>query len=144
MFQVHTPDDGSIFLSFSVYLDRSHSSFRFSFVSFFLLSFFLSFFLLCFILLSFPGPFLFLSFSRRLPMHKSRQKEKSPECQPTAQMAAKHEESKLGPPAPARISRKLPWKVCQFFRWKRVEQIHLLLTVTVYSLELQCRSVHRY
>jgi hypothetical protein len=29
-----------------------------------------------------------------------------------------------GPPAPARISRKLPWKICQFFRWKRIEQIH--------------------
>jgi hypothetical protein len=143
MFQVHTPDGGSIFLSFSVYLDRSHSSFLFSFV-FFFSSGFLSFFLLCFILLSFPRAFLFSSFYRRLPMHKSRQKEKSPEYQPTAQMAAKYEESKLGPPAPARISSKLPWKVCQFFRWKRVEQIHLLLTVTVYCLELQCRSVRRY
>jgi hypothetical protein len=62
MFQVHTPDDGSIFLSFSVYLDRSHSSFRFSFV-FFFSSFFLSF---CFALFYCPfGPGL--SFSRLFP-----------------------------------------------------------------------------
>ena len=38
--------------------------------------------------------------------------------------AAKYLDSTLGPPAPARISRKLPWKVCQFFLWKRVLQIH--------------------
>ncbi len=73
MFQVHNPDDGSIFLSFSVYLDRSHSSFPFillfiyhcsSFKYLFIYSvliylfLFLFSFLLCFTLFSFPFPFL--------------------------------------------------------------------------------------
>jgi hypothetical protein len=57
MFQVHTPDDGSIFLSFSVYLDRSHSSFPF-FVFFCFFFFFFSFFVLFnFLSLSFPRLF---------------------------------------------------------------------------------------
>ena len=47
--------------------------------------------------------------------------------------AAKYLESKLGPPTPARISRKLPWKVCQFFLWKRVLQIHSLNVPLRYS-----------
>jgi hypothetical protein len=79
MFQVHTPDDGSIFLSSSVYLDRSHSFFPFFF-------FFVLLFLLCFIIFSFPFPFF--SFFRRLPMHKSRQEEKRSECQLMTQFAA--------------------------------------------------------
>jgi hypothetical protein len=115
MFQVHTPDDGSIFLSFSVYLDRSHSSFPF-------FLFFVFFFLLCFILFCFPFPFL-VFFPPPTYAHVPEERKKRSECQLMAQLAAKYKENKLGP-APARISRRLPWKVCQFIRWKRVEQIH--------------------
>ncbi len=87
MFQALIPDYGSIFLPVSDFLGLSHSLVLLFFVFFC--------FLLCFILFSFPFPFLV--FYRRLPIHKSRQKEKSPECQPMAQMAVKYKESKLGP-----------------------------------------------
>jgi hypothetical protein len=79
VFQVH---DGSIFLSFSVNLDRSSSSFLF---------YFFFYFFLCFFFFNFPFPFLSSSFSRRL------QKEKRSECQLMAQFAAKYEESNRGP-----------------------------------------------
>ncbi len=108
MFQARTPDDGSIFLPVSVYLGLSHSLVL---QSLFLFFFFFFFFLFCFLF-----SFLSSSFSRRLFMHKSRQKEKSLECRGSRwQMVAKYKESKLGPRPPARISRKLPWKICQFF-----------------------------
>ena len=100
MYQARTPDNGQIFLQFSVYLNRSYSSF--SFFSFFVVfSFFALFHFLFFIFIFMfflsPLPFLSSSLSCCLSMHKSRQKEKSPECQPMAQMAVKYKESKLGP-----------------------------------------------
>jgi hypothetical protein len=99
----------------SIWASLTHSYFSLFF--FFFFSCFVQFILYSFSLQ------LFLSFSRRL-LHTSRQKEnKSPECKPMAQMAVKFKERKLGP-VPARIYRKLPWKVCRFFCWKRVEQIH--------------------
>jgi hypothetical protein len=86
MFRPTPSTTAQSFLPVSVYLGRSHSSFSLLF-----------FFFFCFVLFYFLFPFLFPSFSRRLPVHKSRQKEKSPEYQPMAQMAAKFKESKLGP-----------------------------------------------
>jgi hypothetical protein len=56
MFEIHIPDDGSIFWSFSVYLDRSHSSFPF-----------LLFFFFFFALSQFHFPFPFLSSPRLFP-----------------------------------------------------------------------------
>jgi hypothetical protein len=126
MFQAHTPDDGSIFLPFSVYSDRSHSSFPFFVFLFFFFIFFILYFLffflfsllLCFIQFFFPFPFLvFLP----PPTHAQVPAERKKVLSASRWMAAKYKESKL---APARISRKLPWKVCQSF-WKRVVQIDL-------------------
>ncbi len=84
MFQAHTPDDGSIFLPFSVYSDRSHSSFPFFvFLFFFFVFFYFIFyiFLFIFFIALLYSVFLSLSFPRLSTaaypsMHKSRQKEK--------------------------------------------------------------------
>ena len=100
MYQARTPDNGQIFLQFSVYLNRSYSSFSFfSFFvvfSFFALSHFL-FFIFIFMFFLSPLPVLSSSLSCCLSMHKSRQKEKSPECQPMAQWQSSTKKANWAP-----------------------------------------------
>jgi hypothetical protein len=84
-----TPDEGSIFLTS---LDRSHSLVLLFFC-------FFAFFLYKYI----RFPFLVFLSPPACAQVQAKLKEKSPECQPMAQMAAKYNESRLGQLAPARI-----------------------------------------
>jgi hypothetical protein len=98
-------------------LTRSSGSFWF-FLFFFL-------FLLCFILSSsFSFPFLvfFSPPTAHVPAERKKKvlgASRWPKWPPSSKKASWAPRSLR-----AGISRKLPWKVCQFFRWKRVEQIH--------------------
>lgn len=100
MYQARTPDNGSIFLQFSVYLNRSYSSFSFFFFfvvfSFFALSHFL-FFYFYFYVFSLSSSFPFLVFVL-LPIYAQVPAERKKSWVPAdGPMAVKYKESKLGP-----------------------------------------------
>jgi hypothetical protein len=102
-------------LPVSVYLGLSHSLVL---LFFFVFSFLALFY---FIFLFLPFLVFFSPLTAHVPAERKQKKILSvsrwPKWPPSSKKAN-------WAPAPARSPRKLPWKVCQFFRWKRVEQIH--------------------